>query len=185
MKKFYTGTGDDGKTGILGEGRVEKFDLRMEALGTLDELSATLGLARSLQDDKELSQRIIMLQRKLYELMAEVAASAENEGKFAQFTAETLESLEAQIDEITSRVEVPAGFIIPGESPASAAIALSRTITRRAERRVAELLARGDLKNQYLLVYLNRLSSLFFIMELESINTQAAKKPLMAKEKKE
>ena len=80
MKKFYTGKGDDGKTGILGEGRVDKFDLRMEALGALDELSATLGLARSMQDDPNIDQRIVSIQRKLYELMAEVAASPENAG---------------------------------------------------------------------------------------------------------
>lgn len=185
MSKFYTGKGDDGTTGILGEGRVEKFDLRMEALGTLDELSAALGLARSLQEDKEVSQQIVILQRKLYELMAEVAASPENAGKFAKINADTLSDLEEQIDRMSMRVDVPSGFIIPGESPASAAIALARAITRRAERRVAEMINRGELKNQFVLRYLNRLSSFLFVMELDLIKTQAAKQPLMAKEKSE
>jgi cob(I)alamin adenosyltransferase len=183
MKKFYTRTGDDGKTGILGEGRVEKFDLRMEALGTLDELSAALGLARSLQSDPQIGQRIAAIQRKLYEVMAEVAASPENAGKFAQINEDTLVSLEEQIDRISMQVDVPDGFIVPGESTESAAIALARTITRRAERGVAELLQRGDLQNKYVLRYLNRLSSLFFIMELELIEKHAAKKPMMAKDK--
>lgn len=182
MKNFYTRAGDDGKTGILGECRVEKFDLRMEALGTLDELSAALGLARSLQESAEISERIIAIQRKLYELMAEVASSPENAGKFARITEETVTDLETHIDRIAMNVEVPAGFIIPGESPASAGFALARTITRRAERRVAELLDRGDLLNQQVLRYLNRLSSLFFVMELELIQTQARTKPTMAKE---
>lgn len=185
MSKFYTRKGDDGTTGILGEGRVEKFDLRMEALGTLDELSAALGLARSLQDDTEVSQRIVLLQRKLYELMAEVAASQENAGKFAKIDAETLADLEEQVDRISMRIDVPGGFIVPGESPASAVIAVARTITRRAERRVAEMINRGELKNQFVLRYLNRLSSLLFVMELDLIKTQALKQPLMAKEKSE
>ncbi len=185
MKKFDTGKGDDGTTGILGEGRLDKFDLRMEALGTLDELSASLGLARSMQDDPNIDQRIVSIQRKLYELMAEVAASPENAGKFANITADALNELEEQIDRISMYVDVSDGFIIPGESKASAAVAFARTITRRAERRVAELFARGDLQNQYVLRYLNRLSSLFFVMELELITTQAAKKPVMAKEKPE
>jgi len=185
MKKFYTRTGDDGKTGILGEGRVGKYDLRMEALGTLDELSAALGLARSLQRDPDIGQRIVGLQRKLYELMAEVAASPENAGKFAQINANTLASLEELIDRISMQVETPEGFIVPGESTGSAAIALARTITRRAERRVAELLDRGDLQNQYVLRYLNRLSSLLFVMELELLKSQNSKEPLMAKEKSE
>jgi len=81
------------------------------------------------------------------------------------------------------RVDAPGGFIIPGESPASAAIALARAITRRAERRVAEMINRGELKNQFVLRYLNRLSSFLFVMELDLIKTQAAKQPLMAKER--
>lgn len=182
MKKFYTRTGDDGKTGILGEGRVEKFDLRMEALGTLDELSAALGLARSLQEDAEISGRIIAIQRKLYELMAEVASSSENAGKFGSITTENVAVLEALIDRISMTVDVPNGFIVPGATPASAGFAVARTITRRAERRVAELIDRGDLRNQQVMRYLNRLSSLFFVMELELIQTQARTKPTMAKD---
>jgi len=185
MKKFYTRAGDDGKTGILGDGRVEKFDLRMEALGTLDELSAVLGLARSLQENAEVGERIIAIQRKLYELMAEVASSPENAGKFGRITEETVANLETQIDRISMNVDVPNGFIVPGETPASAAMAMARTITRRAERRAAELVDRGDLHNQQVLRYLNRLSSLFFVMELEQIQTEARTTPTMAKDKTE
>lgn len=184
MKRFYSRTGDDGTTGFLGEGRVEKFDLRMEALGTLDELSATLGLARSMSDSTDVNVRIVEIQRKLYELMAEVASSPENSGKFSNITAETITDLESKIDHIAMLVDSPAGFIVPGETPASASMALARTITRRAERRVAELISRGDLKNLQVLRYLNRLSSLFFVMELEMIQTQTNEKPTMAKDGK-
>ncbi len=182
MKKFYTRTGDDGKTGFLGEGRVQKFDLRMEALGTLDELSAALGLARSLQQDAEIHERIVAIQRKLHELMAEVASSPENAGKFGRITEKDVAGLEALIDRISMTVDVPDGFIVPGAIPASAGFALARTITRRAERRVAELFDRGDVQNEQVMRYLNRLSSLFFVMELELIQTQAQTKPTMAKD---
>lgn len=182
MKKFYTRTGDDGTTGLLGEERVEKFDLRMEALGALDELSATLGVARSLLPAED-QQKIITLQRKLYELMAEVAASPENAEKFKRITPESIEELETEIDRISMRVDVPGGFIVPGETQVSAFFALARTITRRAERRTAELVSRGDLKNEQVLRYLNRLSSLLFVMELDLIQRETAKKPTMASEK--
>lgn len=183
MKKFYTRTGDNGTTGLLGEGRVDKFDLRMEALGTLDELSSALGMARSQLQFDPYQEKIINLQRKLYLLMSEVAASPENVDKFKRITPESIEELESDIDRISMEVDIPGGFIIPGETMASACVALARTITRRAERRIAELFIRGELKNEQVLRYVNRLSSLLFVMELDLIQKEAAKKPTMAKEK--
>lgn len=184
MKKFYTRSGDEGMTGLLGEGRVEKFDLRMEALGTLDELSSALGVARSLLQAGADNERIVAIQRKLYDLMAEVAASPENAEKFKRITPESILELEEEIDRISMNVEMPEGFIVPGETPASAGIALARTIARRAERRIAELIDQKGLTNKQVLVYMNRLSSLLFVMELDLIQQQPSKTPTMAKEKK-
>lgn len=184
VKKFYTRNGDDGTTGLLGEGRVEKFDLRMEALGTLDELSSALGLARSLLEPGDDNERIVAIQRKLYELMTEVAATPENGEEFKRITPESILELEEEIERISMNVEIPGGFIVPGETPASAGIALARTIARRAERRIAELVKREDLKNNQVLVYINRLSSLLFVMELDLIQQQPSRTPTMAKEKK-
>lgn len=183
MTKYYTRTGDDGTTSLLGKERVTKFDLRMEALGALDELSAVLGLVRSHLQYAPYQQKIVELQRNLYLLMSEVAASPENAEKFIRITAELVNELETEIDHISLEVEVPQGFIIPGETPASAFMAFARTIARRAERRVVELHAHGELKNEQLLCYVNRLSSLLFIMELDLIQNEAAKKPTMSKEK--
>ena len=182
MTRFYTATGDDGTTGLLGKGRVAKFDPRMEALGTLDELSAALGLARSHLQENPYHQKILDLQKKIYLLMSEVAASPENAEKFKRITAEMVNELEAEIDQISTGVDIPQGFIVPGETQASASVALARTITRRAERRVAELRAHGALKNEHLLRYLNRLSSLLFVMELDLIQQGTAKKPTLAKD---
>lgn len=185
MARFYTRTGDDGTTGILGEGRVKKFDLRMETLGTLDELSAALGMARSLLPSENHQTEIVDVQRRLYELMAEVAASTENAEKFHKIEQESIIELETIIDALSATVDSPQGFILPGETPASAAISMARAIARRAERRTAELLDRGDIANIHLARYLNRLSSLLFVMEIKLIEESNKQKPRLAKEKDE
>jgi cob(I)alamin adenosyltransferase len=185
MTRFYTRTGDNGTTGILGEGRVKKYDLRMEALGTLDELSAALGILRSLLTIPARQADVITIQIRLYELMAEVAASPENAKKFHKINQGTIADLEKMINEYSQGMTVPQGFIIPGETQVSAAADLARTIARRAERRIAELLDRGDVSNADLLVYLNRLSSLLFVMEIKLVQEAGKENPLAAQEEDE
>ena len=85
MNSFYTGKGDDGSTGVLGEGRLPKHHLRMEALGTLDEANAALGMARASTTDSRIKSLLVRLQTDLYQLMAEVAATPENAEKFMDF----------------------------------------------------------------------------------------------------
>jgi len=182
MTRFYTRTGDDGTTGILGEERVKKFDLRMETLGTLDELSAALGVARSSLPSENDQSEIIGIQRRLYELMAEVAASRENAEKFHKIGSDSVVELEMKIDRYSLTVETPQGFILPGETTASAAVSMARAIARRAERRTAELLDRGDITNLYILRYLNRLSSFLFVLEVKLIQESNKHKPRLAKE---
>lgn len=163
---FFTGKGDDGKTGWLGEGRLPKYDLRIEALGSIDESTAALGLARSLIGDTPEGKLVLQLQRDLYQLMAEVAAAPENAEKFRRIGPESVNELEMHIQRFEKEVKSPQEFIISGDSEAGAALALSRTIVRRAERRVVELYDRGMVTNPNLGVYLNRLSSLCFVLEL-------------------
>jgi len=174
MSPIFTRTGDDGATGLIGEGRLPKHHPRLETLGALDEASAALGLARSLCRASQTGPILVEVQRDLYKLMAEVAAAPEHARRLrdlrqAQGTA--LESaridwLEAQTLAVSALVPVPDEFILPGDSPAGAAMSLARTVVRRAERRVAELLDRKDVENPLLLQYLNRLSSLCFALEL-------------------
>jgi cob(I)alamin adenosyltransferase len=182
MSPFYTQTGDEGSTGLLGEGRVPKFDLRIEALGALDEATAALGLARATANAPEIAPMIVEVQRDLYRLMAEVGATPENAHKFRTIDDARVKWLESQTDAITAEVEVPNEFILPGEVPSSAAMGLARTIIRRAERRVVELHHASRLENLALLAYLNRLSSLCFALELLE-NHQAGQKTRMAKER--
>ncbi len=150
---------------MLGEGRVSKHDARIEALGTLDEASAALGLARAGVQDGRSGLLLLEAQRDLYRLMAEVAAPPENAESF-KFNLQRVDWLEKQIDHLSQSIEVPKEFIVPGDTPSGAALSLARAIVRRAERRVVELFDSGGITNPGLQQYLNRLSSLLFVLEL-------------------
>ena len=166
MASFYTGGGDQGDTGYLGEGRISKSSLRIEALGTVDEVTAALGLARSLAASEETKTILIQVQKQLYGLMTELSASQKNAAVFSRISETDIAWLEGQVAQIEKIVELPREFILPGETPGSGALSLARTITRRAERRVISLFDAGEIPNEALIAYLNRLSSLLFILEV-------------------
>jgi cob(I)alamin adenosyltransferase len=166
MTRFYTKTGDDGYTGLLGKGRIPKYDRRIETVGTIDEANAAIALARTLSVDQQTAAILINVQKDLYNLMAEVSASPENAPNFRKINAERVNWLEHEIDIISAQVSIPDEFILPGGSPASAAMDLARTIVRRAERHLARMLLVKKIENRALLQYLNRLSSLCFVLEL-------------------
>jgi cob(I)alamin adenosyltransferase len=180
MSSFYTRRGDDGTTGQLGEGRLPKYHPRVEALGSLDEASASLGLARSFCQAAQSAPVLVEVQRDLYTIMAEVAATPKNASRFGGIEPERIKWLESQIDMAAAAAPIPTEFILPGDSQAGAALSLARTIVRRAERRLAELIDKGELENPVLLQYLNRLSSLCFALEILE-NQQAGKTTILAK----
>jgi len=181
MTRFYTQTGDDGYTSQLGEGRLPKYHPRTEAVGAADEATAALGVARAASQTEETRTLLLAVQRDLYNLMAEIAATPENAPRFRLIDAERVAWLEGQIDRLSVRVEVPGEFIVPGDSPAGAALDLARTVVRRAERQVARLIHNNEIENTQLLRYLNRLSSLCFILELLENITGGVEKPTLAK----
>ena len=166
MKKFYSSTGDDGYKGLLGEGRVPKYDLRIECVGTIDEATSALGLARSSCKSDKSKKIILEIQKDLYHMMAEVSATPENAEKFRWINQSRVLWLESITNEIGSSIEFPEGFILPGDSTSGAAFALARTIVRRAERMIARLNHQEFLQNEEIPSYLNRLSSLCFVLEL-------------------
>jgi cob(I)alamin adenosyltransferase len=169
---FYTRRGDDGYTGLLGEGRVPKYHPKPEALGAVDEATSALGLARATCTAPQIGPLILEVQRDLYLLMAELAATSDQSEKFRTIDDDRVAWLEAQIDTLSQSVTLPHEFIIPGDSTGSAALDLARTTTRRAERRLAELFHLKEISNANLLNYLNRLSSLCFLLELlENVHT--------------
>ncbi len=130
-----TGRGDDGTTGLLGGGRVSKTDERIEAYGTVDEASSALGLAKGLTADFRVRELCEQLQRDLYKLGAELAAAPGKEGSFGATTQADVERLNAMLRELEAEAPMPDGFILPGQTAASGALDLARTIVRRAERR--------------------------------------------------
>ena len=178
---FYTTKGDDGTTGLIGEGRVPKYHDRMEALGALDEASAALGVARSQAAAEQTAPILIDAQRDLYKLMAEVAATPENAERFRAIDEARVHWLEQQTDALSQIVEMPREFILPGDTPGGAALSLARAIIRRAERRVVARFDNHEISNPDLQRYLNRLSSLCFVLELLE-NQSAGKSTSLAKE---
>jgi cob(I)alamin adenosyltransferase len=183
MSPFYTREGDDGYTGLLGEGRVPKYHLRPQAYGTVDEASASLGQARALAQSKDTQNVLLTVQRDLYQLMSELASTPETAERFRAIDASRVEWLEEQIDIFGQRVDPPDELVVGGDMLASSALDLARTVVRRAERFVTQLQHEGELANPHLLQYLNRLSSLCFVLMLWENKEAGFERPSLAKAK--
>lgn len=183
MPKFYTTDGDNGFSGILGKGRLPKNHPIFEALGALDEASATLGWARSICLSERTRVVLRQVQHDLYELMTELSAAPEEAERFRRINASRVAWLEAQMDVLSELVELPNEFILPGDSPSGASMAMARTQVRRAERRVCELVLRKQVQNEAIIPYLNRLSSLCFVLELLENKEAGVSRTTRAKER--
>jgi cob(I)alamin adenosyltransferase len=164
--KIYTRTGDEGETGLIDGSRVGKDTLRVECYGEVDELNACLGVVRSQHEDESLDLLLGQVQKDLFALGAQLADPqarvAERKPK-AAVTAAHVKRLEDAIDTRQESLPPLKAFILPGGSPAGALLHFSRTVCRRAERRVVAL-ARHDDLDPLMLVYLNRLSDLLFVL---------------------
>jgi cob(I)alamin adenosyltransferase len=168
-----TGRGDDGTTGLLfGGDRVAKDDLRTEAYGTLDEAVAALGMARVELADAgaaDLAATILRLQRELFVAGAELATNPDARDRaqdgVTRVSAAMVEGVDALLREAEAGIELPREFVVPGETRASAALEVARTLVRRAERRTVTL-AREDaaIAEGRTLPYLNRLADLLWIL---------------------
>jgi cob(I)alamin adenosyltransferase len=163
---FYTKKGDDGSTGLLGKERVKKYDLRMETIGCLDEVNAALGVCKAFSSSNEIQEIIFLIQKQLYKMMGEVSSEKEIAGQFPGITDADISTIENTIDVIGKRTTIPREFIVPGDTKGGALLSLARTIVRRAERRLVELLDAKVIENKKLLQFINRLSSLLFVLEL-------------------
>jgi len=165
---LYTKTGDLGETGLLYGGRVLKNDPRVEAYGTVDEAISAMGIARSFTKDGYVKILLLKLQKELFVVGSELATSVESYEKFLEHfspvSKEMVSSLEFCLDELMEAVKLPPNFIVPGSSPASAAIDLGRSIIRRAERCVVTLKHENQLSNDQIIIYLNRLADVLFIL---------------------
>lgn len=161
--KIYTARGDQGATDLLGE-RVRKDDPRIDVLGDLDEANSSIGLGRSLAGWGNANELLIAAQRDLYQIMAELAFIDTTRPDSLRFAAERVEWLEASIADVQEAVELPREFVVPGDTHAGAALDVARTVVRRAERSAVALAEAGTIGNPEIIRYLNRLSSLLFIL---------------------
>ena len=163
--KIYTRKGDDGTTGLLYGGRVAKDAPAPAAYGDVDEAQAVLGVARArCARGSELDEMLVRIERDLWVLMAELATEPANRHKLTAgqnlVTSEMVGALEALIDDLSARFELPAEFVVPGQEPTAALLDLARTVVRRAERSAVRIAVDGS----EALAYLNRLSDLLWTM---------------------
>jgi cob(I)alamin adenosyltransferase len=162
--KIYTARGDQGATDLLGE-RVTKDDPRIELLGDLDETTSTIGYARSLATWNNANDLLLATQRDLYGIMAELAFIDTTRPDAMVFQAERVDWLEEAIAGVQETVGLPREFVVAGETTPGAAMDVARTVIRRAERKAVALAnADGNTMNPEIIRYLNRLSTLLFIL---------------------
>ena len=163
MTTFYTRKGDQGYTDLLG-GRVAKYDPRPESFGTIDEATAQIGYARSVATSERTRTILIDVQRDLYLMMAELAFAPDMQQSRYHITQEHLNRIETETDRLADDLDLPPHFILPGDTVSGAALDVARTVVRRAERLVVKLFHDEELTNELVPAYLNRLSSLLFIL---------------------
>ena len=166
LNKIYTRTGDDGKTSLVGGGRVSKHAKRPAAYGEVDELNSVLGMAR-LQCGADtashnMDDQFARIQNDLFDLGADLA-TVDDMKPALRITAAQVSRLEKEIDEINDNLSALNSFILPGGTPLAAWLHLARTVARRAERQMTEL-ATVEPVNEHAMQYINRLSDLLFVL---------------------
>ena len=167
LNKIYTKTGDDGTTGLVRGPRRFKYDLRVACFGEIDEANATIGVARlSTTSMPKIDAVLARVQNDLFDLGSDLATpGADVEGtKSLRITPEQCNWLEHMIDLYNEALAPLQSFVLPGGSPLVAALHVSRTVVRRAERQVVQLVHNEPGTSGQTVIYLNRLSDLLFVL---------------------
>jgi cob(I)alamin adenosyltransferase len=164
LTKIVTRTGDDGTTGLAGGKRVSKDSPRIWAVGTVDELSSAIGLARALRADPALDVRLREIQNDLFNLGAELATPANKFQKgMPRIEPQHITGLEELVEELSKELGPLTEFILPGGSPTGAQLHVARTICRRAERFCVRM-RKEETIGELVVPYLNRLSDALFML---------------------
>jgi cob(I)alamin adenosyltransferase len=166
--KIYTKRGDDGTTGLLYGGRVDKDDIRTEVYGTLDETVSALGIARAGGLSPRVEEIVVRIQREMFVVGAQLATAEGNQGKLqvgvSKVAPEMVDQAEHEIDALLEEHPLPQEFVLPGETMASAGLDLARSTIRRAERQAVRMSKAGLVSDEVVLRYLNRVSDLLFAL---------------------
>lgn len=167
LNRIYTRTGDGGTTRLATGRTVSKSDPRVETYGGIDETNACIGLARlHTAADETLDPMLARIQNELFDLGADLSTPAradETAGAVLRILDSQVERLEGEIDELNGALPPLASFVLPGGSPAAAALHLARTVARRAERDAVRLAESGEAVSGPAMRYLNRLSDFLFV----------------------
>ena len=161
--KIYTKTGDKGETSLFGGQRVWKDDLRIESYGTVDELNSLIGLALTETVYEEIQEVLKRIQNKLFTVGADLATPEDKKIHIKRVDQSFIDESEKDIDYFSSKVPELREFVLPGGTKAAALLHVCRTVCRRAERNIIAL-NKSVAINDNILVYLNRLSDLFFVL---------------------
>lgn len=164
--KIYTKTGDDGTTGLFGGKRIAKDAIRIRSYGTVDELNSVIGLARAHGAGPDHDELLGTIQEHLFVLGADLATptGAGKNFPLPRVTSDEVTCLERAIDLLEEGLPALKNFILPGGTPAGAALHLARTVCRRAERLVVVLMHEEPEVGPLPVTYLNRLSDLLFVL---------------------
>lgn len=168
LNKIYTRTGDDGTTGLATGERVEKWNLRVESYGAVDETNAAIGVARlHTSTDADLDAMLGRIQNDLFDLGADLATPERDKPlafEALRVVDAQVKRLEAEIDEMNAAIPPLESFVLPAGAPLSAYLHVARTVCRRAERLIAQLAAEeGEKVSAPALAYANRLSDFLFV----------------------
>lgn len=168
LNRIYTRTGDDGTTGLVRGPRRQKYDLRVEAYGTVDEANAFVGNVRLTTGSMpKIDSLLAHIQNDLFDVGSDLATPGRDDAAgpvSLRVTAVQTSWVERQIDHFNADLAPLKSFVLPGGTPTSAALHLARTVTRRAERIVVELADSEPDTNPEAIRYLNRLSDLLFVL---------------------
>lgn len=162
--KIYTKTGDEGNTSLIGGARVPKYDIRIEAYGTVDEVNAWIGLIRDQQINEHYRDVLLEIEDRLFTLESELAKGPEEvDRKLPEILEEDILLLEKEIDQMNESLPELTSFILPGGHSTVSYCHLARTVCRRAERRALEMSKSFPVKSSNI-KYLNRLSDYLFVL---------------------
>lgn len=158
-----TKRGDTGQTGLVGGVRVSKADLRVEAYGTVDELNASLGFARSICSNAEICSAVHEIQKTLFRVGASLATPVESAKSTLALAQQDVDGLTDQVHTIEAREGILSDWSLPGAHTEAAAFEVARTVCRRAERAIVRLAESGPALPEHALAYINRLSDLIWL----------------------
>ncbi|MDE1765433.1 MAG: cob(I)yrinic acid a,c-diamide adenosyltransferase [Thaumarchaeota archaeon] len=162
LTKIYTKTGDDGITGLIGGKRVKKTDPRIMAYGTVDEINSAIGIVLSSRLDPDIKSILIKIQNDLFTIGSDLA-NPDSKDSSNRVTENMIKYLENQIDRLESDLSPITYFILPGGDVLASQIHIARSICRRAEVNILQILEKEQI-NKNCQVYINRLSDLLFVI---------------------